>query len=173
MVVISLIGFMGAGKTVVGGLIAKKLGFKHLDLDHLIEERENKSIEAIFKENGEDYFRKLEKQEIRNLPFGDYVLSCGGGSVMDRENVDQLLQRNAKFVYLEADESTIIKRLKKSKVVRPLVEKGDMTAAVGRLKKSREIIYKDLAEITVYTENKDIEEVSVEIINKLRKRGIV
>jgi len=77
---IALLGFMGAGKTCVGRLVANKLQFQFIDTDHLIETRAGKPIPAIFAQEGEDAFRALERQiveELKNLSHT--VISTGGG----------------------------------------------------------------------------------------------
>ena len=79
---ISLIGFMGCGKTTVGRLLSKRLGIPFFDLDELVVEREGMSIPEIFKKKGERVFRKLESQVLKELLLKNisFVLSTGGGT---------------------------------------------------------------------------------------------
>ena len=79
---IVLIGMSGAGKTVVGKCISKKMDFKFIDTDDIILKYTGKTIEDIFKYNGEDYFRQLESQVILKYCLGDkMVISTGGGAI--------------------------------------------------------------------------------------------
>src|ERR1051326_6210130 len=82
-----LVGFMGAGKTTVGRRLAKKLGWKFLDLDEEIEHREGRTVANIFKEDGERHFRSLEHsclKELASVPKA--VIAMGGGAFVDPEN---------------------------------------------------------------------------------------
>jgi shikimate kinase len=80
--VIVLVGFMGAGKTTVGRLLAARLGVPFTDSDHVIEDRAGKPVRQIFADDGEAAFRALEHQVIADLLGGpDIVLAVGGGAV--------------------------------------------------------------------------------------------
>ena len=85
---IILIGFMGAGKSTMGKLIANKLGCSFIDTDTYIEKKEGRSIQDIFTDDGEDYFRSAETDVLRELLKADekYVLALGGGTPLLEEN---------------------------------------------------------------------------------------
>ena len=85
---IILIGFMGAGKSTMGKLIANKLGWRFIDTDAYIEKKEGRSIQDIFTDDGEDYFRSAETDVLRELFKADekYVLALGGGTPLLEEN---------------------------------------------------------------------------------------
>ncbi|MBQ3420901.1 MAG: AAA family ATPase, partial [Romboutsia sp.] len=84
---IILIGFMGVGKTTIGKIIAKKLKLNFVDMDNYIEKREGKSISKIFEAYGEQHFRKLESESLKDLIKSDnIVISTGGGIVTTKEN---------------------------------------------------------------------------------------
>ena len=86
-----LIGYRGSGKTVVGRLLAGELGWPHVDTDLLIEDREGQSIAAIFKQDGEPRFRRIESEVIDGLaPRSPAVISIGGGAVADEHNRKRL-----------------------------------------------------------------------------------
>ena len=95
---ISLIGFMGAGKSAVGEKLAKRLGIKLVETDMEIEKLHG-SIDRIFSEMGEKHFRKLESQIIRKM-HANCIVSAGGGAVLDKSNV-AVLRRNL-VVWLRA-----------------------------------------------------------------------
>jgi shikimate kinase len=118
---IFIIGFMGSGKTTVGRKLANKLGCSFYDLDHLIEEKEQQSIASIFETKGENTFREIEKQRLRQFHGSDhYVLSTGGGTPVFHENMDWMLA-NGVVVYLKAEPAFLASRLKNEKSKRPLI----------------------------------------------------
>jgi shikimate kinase len=79
---IVLVGFMGSGKTTVGQALARRLGWQFVDLDDLIEAREQKSIRAIFRDQGEAFFREREREAARSLHAlpHDVIVAAGGGA---------------------------------------------------------------------------------------------
>ena len=91
---IILCGFMGCGKSTIGNLLSKKMGMAFIDLDAYIEKKENKSVSQIFADSGEEYFRQLERDAVKELAYKkSVILATGGGTLTFRENVDVL--RNA------------------------------------------------------------------------------
>lgn len=100
---IILIGMMGCGKTTVGGLLAQRLGRTLADTDQLIEDREGRSIPAIFAENGEEYFRDLELIVSKELSEReDLIVSCGGGLPLRAEAI-AALKKNGIAFWLDRD----------------------------------------------------------------------
>ncbi|MBM3249213.1 MAG: shikimate kinase, partial [Candidatus Omnitrophica bacterium] len=109
---IALVGFMGAGKTVVGKALARHLGMIFVDSDETIVERERRSINDIFAKDGEPYFRKVEKEVIKEISQRDgLVIACGGGAVLDKDNMLNL-QRNGVVIYLQTSADVIFERTK-------------------------------------------------------------
>lgn len=108
---IALLGFMGCGKTTVGCLLAKRLGFLFLDTDYLIEERSGLDIPRIFELFGEEYFRELETRILKKVAsYRKLVLSTGGGLPMKDENW-KLLKERFLTVFLEVPFDTLWKRI--------------------------------------------------------------
>ncbi len=137
---IVLTGFMGSGKSTVGKAIADRLGLEFYDLDLYIEQSQNIKISEIFKNFGEEHFRNLETLAVAELSGkGGVVISCGGGTVLRKENV-KMLKANGKIFYLEVDAETVIKRLGNDSS-RPLLQKENKCEEITRLLNIRKPIY--------------------------------
>ena len=116
-----MIGFMGAGKTTLGKVIARKMKLQFLDLDTLIVRSQGKSISQVFEDEGESGFRKIERKVLEELLKSDnYILACGGGTPCYKDNMGRM---NAKGVslFLDVSEEELIKRLSGNKFHRPLL----------------------------------------------------
>ena len=119
---IILIGYMGAGKTTVGRALAKELGLSFYDLDWYIENRRRKKVPQIFAEQGEEGFRKIERNMLHEVAeFENVVISCGGGTPCFFDNIDYLNQQ-AQVVYLKATPEVLHKHLLMGKGDRPLLK---------------------------------------------------
>ena len=117
---IVLVGMMGSGKSSIGKLLSKKTGLDYIDIDALIEKKENKSITEIFKLNGEKYFRDLEEKiSIKKLKEYNNVISLGGGAFLNSK-IRKQSSLNSITVWLNWKTSTLIDRIKDSKK-RPVV----------------------------------------------------
>ena len=117
---IVLVGMMGSGKSSIGKLLSKKTGLDFIDIDALIEKKENKSIAEIFNLNGEKYFRDLEEKiSIKKLKEYNNVISLGGGAFLNSK-IRKQSSLNSITVWLNWKTSTLIDRIKDSKK-RPLV----------------------------------------------------
>ncbi|MBN2683243.1 MAG: shikimate kinase [Bacteroidales bacterium] len=121
---IFLIGFMGSGKTTTGKKLAKILNFDFYDLDQMIEQDENKTIDSIFEEDGEEKFRWLERNALKKsiITLSNSIISTGGGTPCFVNNMD-LMNKSGITVYLELDEKSILNRLLFAKESRPLIKK--------------------------------------------------
>jgi shikimate kinase len=166
---LALIGFMGTGKTVVGKLLAQKLGKEFIELDALIEKRAGKSIPEIFRQDGEMKFRELEIEATRGVADRkNAVIACGGGIVLNNINIDRLRQECV-IVCLTASPSTIFKRTSTDKDGRPLLVVADRLRQIRELLKFRRPFYKRAADIIVNTSRLRPEAVVGLIIERLRK----
>ena len=122
MKAIILIGYMCVGKTTIGKELAKRRGQMFYDLDWYIEERFRKRVPQIFAEEGEEAFRKKERNMLHEVAeFENVVVSCGGGTPCFFDNIDYMNQA-AEVIYLKASPETIRAHLKISKGKRPLLE---------------------------------------------------
>src|SRR5690242_8591111 len=103
---------MGAGKTTVGRRLAKKLGWKFIDLDEEIETREGRAIAEIFRQDGEPHFRKLEQQYLKDLSsVRNAVIALGGGTFIDPEN-RRLAEQTGLTVWLKVSFANVADRVK-------------------------------------------------------------
>ena len=113
-------GLMGSGKSIIGKDLGKYLNFKFYDTDKEIELKTKKSINTIFKEDGELYFRKLEEKIcIKLLNKNNCVISLGGGSIINKE-IRKSIKENSYSIYLQVKLHNLVNRLKSSKK-RPLL----------------------------------------------------
>lgn len=160
---IILIGFMGCGKTSAGQRLAEKMSFDFCDTDELIEQKEKMTISNIFAQKGEDYFRKLETNTIREMieSAKDMVISTGGGLPLRKENAD-LLKELGLVVYLKTEKETILQRLKDD-TTRPLLAGGNAEEKVETLLAQREPLYKEASAVTVTTDDKSFFQIVNEI----------
>ena len=164
---VALIGFMGAGKTTVGKILARKLNFGLVETDYLVAERAWQSILQIFKTSGEIVFREMEIEVVKEISKKDnLVIACGGGVVLNTINIDRLHQR-ATIVYLYASVEEIIKRIRKDKNIRPLISDKDSDDDIKSMIKFRAPFYRRSADITINTTNKSVEQIVEKIINRL------
>jgi shikimate kinase len=119
---IFLTGYMGAGKTMLGRVLAKKMNLSYIDTDHFIENRYRKKISEIFADKGESRFREMEHHVISELSdFEDAVISTGGGLPCFNNNME-LMNEKGTTVYLEVSAEELAARLETSKTMRPVLQ---------------------------------------------------
>lgn len=165
-----LIGFMGAGKSTVGSLLAQKMSAPFLDIDAEIERKEGRSIFEVFETDSEEGFREIETREIgKTLNLSGYVIACGGGAVLRPENV-AALKSNGIFVYLETDANIITERIGEDGK-RPLLKSTNPRQAIDELLREREAKYRQVADITVDTSTLEPAQVVDEIMSALDANG--
>jgi len=129
---LTLTGMMGVGKTTVGKRLAKKLNYAFVDIDKIIEMQEGESIGSIFKNKGEDFFRKLETQQtLKELKKGKSVISLGGGAFLN-SSIRQYSKKHSISFWLDVPIEILIKRLKKSKN-RPVLGKEKTDGSIKKI----------------------------------------
>jgi shikimate kinase len=147
---IFLIGLMGAGKSTVGRVLARKLNSRFIDSDHALEERCGVKIPTIFEMEGEAGFRKREAQIIEELTQEKgLILATGGGSVLLPENRRALSERGT-VVYLHANPIELWHRTKGGEG-RPLLQNGDPKTILENLYALRDPLYREIADHIIET----------------------
>ncbi len=156
---------MGTGKTSTGQELARQLKRNFLDLDELIEQQEAKAIADIFKEKGEAYFRALEKKLLTEISRKDQqVVSCGGGIVIDPENI-LLMKETGVMVCLFATPEIILERTRKFSH-RPLLNVPDPLERISVLLAQRRKFYEQ-ADIIVDNSAISVVQTAVQILKSL------
>ncbi len=119
---IYLIGFMGSGKSTLGKRLARRLDYGFLDLDHEVEKKQGMSVMEIFREQGEESFRALERQQLHDTALQDnLVIATGGGTPCFFDNMDFILQ-SGMSVYLRMSHLSLSHRLENAFTRRPLLD---------------------------------------------------
>ena len=165
---IYLIGFMGCGKTSVSIAMNQLYGKNIVEVDDRITAREGRSINQIFAESGENYFRDLETEMLKELAEEDNIIvSCGGGMVLREEN-RRLMKENGVIIWLDATPETILERVKDDDS-RPKLKGRKNVKDIQALKDKRADAYAEAADIKVDTDGKTIREVAKEIYESVNR----
>jgi shikimate kinase len=163
---IVLVGFMGAGKTSVGRILSRQLGWIFQDLDDHIEAREQRTVEEIFRDSGEVVFRRAEHAALRDLlqaGTAQRVLALGGGAFVQPEGADLLKVAGFPVIFLDAPVDELFRRCEEEQRERPLRQTREQ---FHRLYESRRAQYAQGTE-RVETSGKDAESVALEVANRL------
>lgn len=165
---IFLIGFMGSGKTHWGKALAEKLQLPFYDLDKIITETQGKSITEIFTEQGEEYFRQLERDLLHDITekHPAIVLSCGGGTPCFFNNID-FMKKQGTVVWLNSSIEALTERLKKEKNQRPLIKDisdDDLRSYILKKMNDRRLYYEQ-ADVHVIEETVTLDSLIQQIIH--------
>ena len=151
---IALIGFMGTGKTTISMTLAEITGFEEVDVDAYIVKKEGMAISEIFEKNGEEYFRKIETNAIREICENkSQIISCGGGAVLKDENVS-VLKENGVIALLTATPETIFDRVK-DHTHRPVLNNDMSLEHIKKLMEEREPRYQSVADMKINVDGND------------------
>ena len=162
---------MGCGKSSVGRRLSQLLCCPFMDLDQVIEERAGRTIPEIFASEGEEAFRSMEVdalKEIVGLPMYSrgYILALGGGAVMTAECAE-IVHTDTVCIYLKASVETLMEHLSGQTDGRPMLGDSDLRTRIEELMALRSETYEKTAHIVIDTDGKSIEAVASEIISKL------
>lgn len=167
---IFLIGLMGCGKTTIGKSLAQHLGYDFIDTDDLIVEKYQQDINTIFHEKGENFFRNLETDTLKNIISNtknnaekNYIVATGGGIVLKPEN-RKLLKQFGYNIYLQTDIKILAQRLI-SDTQRPLLKnKENLLNNLQNLHNIRNKFYLEVANLVIDNNNKNSDEVIKNIL---------
>ncbi|WP_290368564.1 bifunctional shikimate kinase/3-dehydroquinate synthase AroKB [Massilia sp. Bi118] len=163
---IFLVGLMGAGKTTIGRMLARRLGMHFADSDHEIEARTGASVPWIFEIEGEASFRRREADMIRELSAGSgLVLATGGGAVLNPDS-RRLLAERGTVIYLRASVNSILARTSHDKN-RPLLQTADPRRKLEDLTAQREPLYREIADLVIDTGRPNVQSMVQTILDQL------
>ena len=166
---LTLTGMMGVGKSTIGKNLAKKLNYNFIDVDKIIEAKEGRSINSIFKNESESYFRKIENDiTLAELKKRNSVISLGGGAFLNKS-----IRRSAKnfsiSFWLDVPIYELTKRLKKSRQ-RPLLFKKNIDETVKKIYFDRKKIYNE-ADYRIKCKSLKLEQIVNKILGMYEKSG--
>lgn len=165
-----LVGLMGAGKTSVGKMLAKRLGKTFYDSDHVIESRTGVKIPVIFEIEGEAGFRAREAAVIDELTALDnIVLATGGGAVLSSDN-RRVLHDRGTVVYLRASVDELWNRTRHDRN-RPLLQTADPRARLAQLHEQRDPLYREVAHLVLDTGTQSLKSLIVRLESGLARRA--
>lgn len=157
-----LVGFMCAGKTAIGELLARRLGWAFVDLDRLIEEREGRTVREIFAGSGEAAFRRIEAEVSDSVAVWARMVLAPGGGWMGNTFRGELPVDGTVHVWLRVSAEEVLRRSAAAPGARPLLAGPDPLTAARRLLAEREPSY-SRAELSVDTEGRTPAQVAAEV----------
>lgn len=141
---IFLIGYMGAGKTSVGKILARLTGLSFIDLDSHIEARYHRTVSRLFEEKGEEEFRRIERRMLQEIAaFEDVVISTGGGAPCFFDNM-AFMKESGLTIYLKVTVDELAKRLEVGRQTRPVLQNktgGELKQFIADSLEKREDFY--------------------------------
>ena len=157
---IYLIGMMGSGKSTVGKTLSEKMHKPFIDLDSEIEKGTGKNISEIFDTDGEEQFRKMETEQLKQ--YSESIVACGGGIVL-KDEIRELINENGATILLTASMEELSHRLSDSGN-RPLLIDDNTEEALTKLWLERQLHYLNTANFTIETDGKNPEQLTEEIL---------
>lgn len=166
-----LIGFMGAGKSSVGRVVAARLGIPFVDLDEEIVRETGRTVDDLFAHGGEPCFRGAERAALAQLADrDDAVIACGGGAVTDEEN-RAVLRECGDVAYLVVSPEAALARVGSETTGRPLLRGEQLTSAAALLA-SRERLYETSADVRIETVGRNVEQVAEAVVTWVREHRV-
>jgi shikimate kinase len=165
-----LLGFMGAGKTTIGPILARRLGWQFLDLDVEIARTAGLPVPEIFAREGEAGFRRREAEATRRVIEREAIVLAPGGGWVANEAAARALPAGTVRVWLQVTAEEVLRRLGTAGADRPLLAVADPRATIRSLLAAREPLYR-AAELAVPTEGRSAPEIAADIESLLKGRG--
>lgn len=166
---IVLVGFMGSGKSTIARVLHQRLGYPLVEMDQVLEERAGKPISRIFEEDGEEVFRAMESDLLRELddPTAPSRIISTGGGVVGRQGNRDLLRRLGYVVWLKVTAEMVLERTARTRH-RPLLNTDDPEEKVRVLMEVRAPLYDEVAHLTLETSGLSSDEVATGILECAR-----
>lgn len=172
---IYLTGFMGAGKSTIGPILANTIGWDSCDLDVLIEKKVGKKVRQIFEQDGEKYFRKIENETLQEISLkSNLVVSLGGGTMASAKNLE-ILKKTGITVYLKASPDSFYNRLKYKRDRPQLLinekedfSKDELVQRINELMSKRSEYYEQ-ADIIIDTDKSTVGKTVDQIVKQLER----
>ncbi len=165
---IVLIGFMGAGKSTIAGMMHEAFSMEVIEMDQVIADQQGMSIPEIFEKYGEEYFRDLETNLLIDMQDRqNVIISCGGGVALRERNVKEM-KKNGKVVFLTASPETILERVKDDND-RPLLNGHKNVEYISRMMETRRPKYEAAADFIISTDGKSSYDICREIVSELQR----
>ena len=165
---IVLIGFMGAGKSTIAGMMHEAFSMEVIEMDQVIADQQGMSIPEIFEKYGEEYFRDLETNLLIDMQARqNVIISCGGGVALRERNVKEM-KRNGKVVFLTASPETILERVR-DECDRPLFKGHKNVEYISRMMETRRPKYEAAADFIISTDGKSSYDICREIVSELQR----
>ncbi|MDB5321591.1 MAG: shikimate kinase [Phycisphaerales bacterium] len=168
---IVLIGYRGSGKTTTGQKLADRLWQDLVDTDKLIVKKAGKTIKEIFEQEGEQNFRNLESEVVREVvKLQDVVISMGGGAVLREENRQAIKESGHKVIYLKCEPTELHRRIEADEatsMMRPNLTQFGGVEEIERVLAEREAIYREMKTAELDVTNLSPEEAMVYIVRLL------
>jgi len=162
---IVLVGFMGTGKSTITKILAELLGWKSVSTDEMVVKKEGRSINDIFKESSEAYFRECEHQAVLEVAqYKDVIIDCGGGVVLNPANMKALKQSGV-VVHLSCEPKEILRRVN-LQPKRPLLDVEDPLSRINEMLNERAPYYHQ-ADFSIDTSDGDLHKAAKEIIKRI------
>ena len=161
---IVLVGMMGAGKSSVGRVLARRLDRRLLDSDEMIEAATGRTVREIWHDDGEPAFRRLEAAQLREALRAEVpsIVAAAGGVVLSEENREVLTESGAHVVWLLADVDLLVERVKNGKH-RPLLDE-DPEGTLREMFDTRESLYREVADAIVSVDHRSVNEVAAAVL---------
>ncbi len=160
-----LIGMPACGKSITGVVLAKTMRKSFIDTDLLIQEKEERPLQEIINESGNDYFRKVEEEVLCSVDTSNSVISTGGSAIY-YDTAMKHLKEQGTIVYLKVSLETIEARLNNIKTRGVTMEKG---ATIASLYEERIPLYEKYADIIIDADGFEVEDTVEAIINSVNK----
>jgi len=161
-----LLGFMGSGKSTVGRLLSRKLGFHFVDIDKQIEKKNENTVEAIFNEKGLEFFQKEEYLVVQELSKMKARVVATGGGIIESADSMKLLLKMGVTVYLKATVQEIYARTTNSRT-RPLLNVENRREVIEQMLSEQDQKFEEYSDIVLYTDDRSVLEICEEILENL------